>query len=302
MELSQLRSLVAVAELNGFSAAAQSLNLTQSAVSAQIRRLEKGLGVRLFDRTSRSVTLTDAGGSLMPYARRILYLTELASTSVSQSQTPPALRFGITSEQAAHHLPEILRRFTEDFGDVPLQIDCAVSTDLTERLANGLLDVALTIRHETDRNGGGPMGETLGIEPLVWVGSAGLDLPADQPIPLACNPEGCIHRAHAIDALTRAGRPWTVRYTSDSPAAANATLEAGLAIGVKADHAVPQGCIDIGERAGLPALANVTVELHRGPTAVSPAGSAFIDIVREVYDREVERRSRDGRLNGRRPT
>ena len=66
MELHQLQTFVAVAETHGFSSAAQILNLTQSAVSSQIVRLEKDLGVRLFDRTTRSVALTDAGTTLLP--------------------------------------------------------------------------------------------------------------------------------------------------------------------------------------------------------------------------------------------
>lgn len=278
MDLTQLRTVVAVAEMNGFSAAAHSLNLTQSAVSAQIRRLEGTLGVQLFERTSRSVALTDEGAALLPYARHVLHLAELATTAVSQARTPPALRLGITSEQAAHHLPEILDRLTAEVGDVPVEIECAVSTVLTERLAEGLLDVALTIRH-----GPGSTGETLGVEPLVWVGPPGIELDPAAPVPLACNPEGCIHRAHAIDALIRAGRSWTVRYMSDSPAAANAALTAGLAIGVKADHAIPDGCADVGTRLGLPDLGTVTVELHRSPTAVSPACRSLVEIVRAVY-------------------
>lgn len=280
MDLHQLKSFVAVAETHGFSAAAHVLNLTQSAVSAQIVRLEKDLGVRLFERTTRSVVLTDAGTTLLPYARQLLNLSDTASSLVSGEGNRPSLRLGITTEQADRFLPEILRRFTALHPDVGVQIDCSVSAVLARKLAEGLLDVALTIRHADT-----PAGETIDIEDLVWIAHPDMSWDHDSPLPIAANPEGCIHRAHAIDALARAGIDWTVRYVSDSAAAVNATVVAGLAVAVKARRSLPTGLVDVGAAFGLPALAPVTVDLHRAPTAVSHTDDDLASVVREVCGR-----------------
>ena len=280
MDLQHLATFVAVAETHGFSAAAQVLNLTQSAVSAQISKLERDLGVRLFERTTRSVVLTDAGITLLPYARRLLNLSDTASSLVSGEGNRPALRLGITTEQADQFLPEILRRFTALHPQVGVQIDCSVSSVLARKLADGLLDVALTIRHADT-----PAGETIDIEDLVWIAHPDMQWDRDSALPIAANPEGCIHRAHAIDALARAGLDWTVRYVSDSAAAVNATVAAGLAVAVKSRRSIPQGMVEIDEVFDLPALAPVTVDLHRAPTAVTQADDDLVSVVREVCGR-----------------
>jgi DNA-binding transcriptional LysR family regulator len=280
MDFDHLKAFVAVAETGGFSAAANALNRTQSAVSAQIRRLEEQLDTRLFDRTSRSVRLTEAGGTLLPYARRMLHMDEIARTAVGESQVTPALRFGITDEQAERYLPRLLRAFHADYPDERVEIACDVSTVLLRQLRDGLLDLALVVRHGPE-----PGGEEMQTEPLVWAARPDFTSPPEAPVPLACNPEGCVHRARAVEALTRAGRRWQVRYTSQSPAGTNGALLSGLAVTVKAARSVPDGCVDVGERLGLPPLPPVSVDLHRAPTAVSPAALRFADLVEGLYER-----------------
>lgn len=278
MDFDQLKAFVAVAETGGFSAAANVLNLTQSAVSAQIRRLEEQLNTRLFNRTSRSVALTEAGGTLLPYARRMLHMDEIARHAVIESQIAPALRFGITDEQADRYLPSLLQDFYDDFPDERVEITCDVSTVLLDKLKGGFLDLALVVRH-----GHEPGGVLMDTEPLVWTARHDFTLADNRPIPLACNPEGCVHRARAVEALTRHGHRWQVRYTSQSPAGVNAALLSGLAITVKAERSIPDGCKDIGSELGLPPLPPVSVDLHQAATAVSPAALRFAELVRGLY-------------------
>jgi DNA-binding transcriptional LysR family regulator len=279
MELEHLRTFLAVAELGGFSAAGQARSLTQSAVSAQVQKLEARVGARLFERTTRTVTLTAAGGALLPHARQILRQVDSAASAVAATQDAEPARLGLTTEQAERCLPAILERFAADFPDVPVHVTCAVSTQLIHQVQAGLLDVALAIRH-----GPASTGEPLFSEALAWIGAPNLELRRDAPLPLACNPEGCIHRRRAVDALARAGRPYAVRYTSDSPAAVNAAVVAGRAVGVKARRSVPDGCRPLDGR--LPALEPVVVELHRAPAAVTAAAAQLADIVRSEAARE----------------
>src|SRR5918994_6595407 len=98
MELRHLRYFVAVAEELHFSRAAERLHVAQPAVSEQVRKLEVELGVRLLNRTKRTVSLTDAGAALLAEARRVLQQVEVARLATQQvrDRTASRLRVGYT--------------------------------------------------------------------------------------------------------------------------------------------------------------------------------------------------------------
>ena len=93
-DLISLRTLVAVIEEGGFTAAARRVNRTQSAISLQIAKLEERLGVKLLERTSRSVSITVAGETFVSYARRILELADEAILAVTSPGEATVLRVG----------------------------------------------------------------------------------------------------------------------------------------------------------------------------------------------------------------
>lgn len=104
MELRQLRAFVAIAEEGTFTAASDRLVLVQSAVSATIRALERELGTQLFERTTRRVTLTDAGQALLPEARATLEASRLALDAVDQVKggVRGTVSLGIMQATASH--------------------------------------------------------------------------------------------------------------------------------------------------------------------------------------------------------
>ncbi len=282
LDLGLLATFVAVVDCGGFSAAGERLGLTQSAVSAQIKRLEIQAGTLLLARTSRQVSLTEAGGSLLPYARRIAHLQAAAEAALGRDSAPAAIRLGISEEQGSAYLPRVLPAFARRFPDARLALVCANSTALLQDFAEGQLDLALTIRHA-----GTEPGELVGREPLVWVGREDYRPDPETPLPLACFPEGCIFRALAQDALTQAGRAWRIACTSQSPVGINAAVAAGLAIAVKAPRAVPAGARVLHESDGLPRLPPAVVELHRAAPALTEAGEAFAELLLETVRREI---------------
>ncbi len=263
-----------MSENGGFSAAAGVLHCTQSAVSLKIKRLEDEIGTPLFTRTSRTVVLTESGGTLLAYARQILHLHAEAHTAVSAAARGPSLRFGISEEQAVCYLPAILSAFTRQCPRARLEIHCDQSFLLSQRLAQGLLDFALIIRHQRT-SGGRPMGH----EPLVWVAGRDFAIDATQPLPLALNPEGCVYRARALDALAAAGRDWELAFTSGSPVGINVAVASGLAVTVKALRSVPADCRVLGSADGLPDLCEIEVVLQRAATALAPEADAFEHIL-----------------------
>jgi DNA-binding transcriptional LysR family regulator len=100
MELRHLRYFVAVAEELHFRRAAERLHVAQPAVSEQVRKLEEELGVRLFDRTQRSVSMTDAGAALLEEARRVLQQAEVARMAARNARDRATTRLRIG------HLPD----------------------------------------------------------------------------------------------------------------------------------------------------------------------------------------------------
>jgi DNA-binding transcriptional LysR family regulator len=111
MEFELLRSFVAVAECGGFHRAAERLNLTQSTVSQQIKRLELETRRPLFRRTTRSVSLTDDGEMLLGDARRLLQLEEAARQRLGAPRLSGTVRLGVVEEVARGSLPTALGRF-----------------------------------------------------------------------------------------------------------------------------------------------------------------------------------------------
>jgi hypothetical protein len=125
MELMQLEMFIAVVEERSFCGAAERVFRTQPAVSLALRKLEGRIGAPLLDRSSRrSARLTPAGELLYEYARRILALRDEALSSLKQegSTSTGNLRVGVTSEGNFEWIPQITRRFNEQYPNVRLEI------------------------------------------------------------------------------------------------------------------------------------------------------------------------------------
>jgi DNA-binding transcriptional LysR family regulator len=145
MELRHLRYFVAVAEELNFRRAAERLRLAQPALSAQIKSLEEELGVRLFDRTTRSVMLTQGGQILLKEARGILGATTHAEQLVRKAELGlvGALRVGVIPPAAGPLLAKILRHFHQKFPGVQLTLSALSSAEQLRRLRAGELDAGL---------------------------------------------------------------------------------------------------------------------------------------------------------------
>jgi DNA-binding transcriptional LysR family regulator len=140
VELKQLRYFVAVAEELNFSAAGRRLYLSQQALSRIIRQLEKELGVRLFDRTTRSVALTPAGQSLLTSARRAIAVVDDAVQSTRRAgERPRPLRMDVSSAGLLTGAL-ILRKLRRDWPNLPVhQVEEGVPRGLAA-LVQGRLD------------------------------------------------------------------------------------------------------------------------------------------------------------------
>jgi DNA-binding transcriptional LysR family regulator len=146
MELRHLRYFVTVAETRSFSAAARLLHLAQPPLSTQVRSLEHELGVRLFERSSRGVTLTKAGRLLLPAARDALAAAQRAADigRVASSGRTGLLRLGLISPAATPEIAARLKKFHRAFPLVQLRVRQEPVATLHRLLEADELDVALT--------------------------------------------------------------------------------------------------------------------------------------------------------------
>ncbi|MER7872338.1 LysR family transcriptional regulator [Streptomyces solisilvae] len=144
MELQQMRYVVAVAETNSFTRAAERCLVVQSALSHQIARLEKELGARLFERTSRRVSLTPAGEAFLPAARQCLDAAERAAAEVAAAvgEVRGRLAVGLIPTVTAVDIPGALRDFRERYPHVRIRLRVGASDDLVEQVKEGAIDVA----------------------------------------------------------------------------------------------------------------------------------------------------------------
>ncbi|WP_068057966.1 LysR family transcriptional regulator [Nocardia xishanensis] len=144
MELQQLRYVVAVAETNSFTRAAERCHVVQSALSHQIARLERELGARLFERTSRRVRLTPAGAAFLPAARQCLDTAERAAAEVAAAvgEVRGRLAVGLIPTVSAVDVPTALREFRRRHPHVRIGLRVGASEDLAAQVEQGTIDVA----------------------------------------------------------------------------------------------------------------------------------------------------------------
>ncbi|MFD3723701.1 LysR family transcriptional regulator [Streptomyces sp. NPDC058671] len=152
MELRHLQHFVAVAEDRHFTRAAERLLVSQSGLSASIRALERELRAPLFVRTTRRVTLTEAGRALLVEAERILAQVRAAHEAVAAVQGVLRGTLALGTEQciAGVRTPGLLAAFRRRHPDVEIRLRQSGSPDLAEEVAAGRLDLAFAYRTRAD--------------------------------------------------------------------------------------------------------------------------------------------------------
>lgn len=227
LDTAALRALTAVAEMGGITRAAEQLNLTQSAVSLQIKRLEESLDQCLTERVGRGVALTLQGEQLVGYARRLLALNDEIVTRMSPATAGGELRVGAPCDLIHMHLPAAMRTFAERHPDVRLVVLSEPSGALRQRLDAGQVDLVMT----TDIVPG-PGAETLDVAPLAWVGAPQGKAWRRRPLQLA-TVHGCAFSRAAVDILSRGDLAWEIaleatKITVDGAVAADQAVYMGL--------------------------------------------------------------------------
>jgi DNA-binding transcriptional LysR family regulator len=143
----QLEVFRAVAETNSFTRASHVLFISQSTVSQHILALEQSLGIKLFNRNRRTVSLTAAGGNLLEHGRQVFQMLEEAEIAARTVNDPyrGKLAFGCASTTLLYQLPDILVEYSRRYPNVELKITGGAIQDVAAQMWSGTLDLALVV-------------------------------------------------------------------------------------------------------------------------------------------------------------
>jgi DNA-binding transcriptional LysR family regulator len=261
LDVAALRSFLTVAEMGGVTRAAVQLNLTQSAVSLQIKRLEEAFGQPLLERSGRGVVLTSHGERLVGYARRLLAVNDETWSRMTAPAFAGEINLGCPDDLINPHVPLVMRAFARSHPHVKVHLYSAQTTTLKERFIRGALDVILTTEAEVDHGG-----ETLACDPLVWIGAPGGEAWRRRPLPLG-TVTGCIFNRAAIETLDAARFDWKLEVDSVTNPAMDASIAADMVVRLAMRSTVPTHFEVIAHRGALPRLPDFFVNMYvtQGP-------------------------------------
>jgi DNA-binding transcriptional LysR family regulator len=268
LDMDVMRTLLAAQKLGSLAQAALMVGRSQSAVSAQMRKLEEQIGQPLFQKSGRGLALTEAGNLIVSYAKRILALNDEAVGAVRATSVGGAVRFGLPGDFADTWLPAALGRFKRTHPAVRVEVAVERNGLLLERLDRGELDLVLVMGYETRADA-----EHLATLPMAWIGSADIENVVDPGVPLDLalyNPP-CFFRRAGVEALDGANISWRPAFTTASLQSLWAAVAAGLGITSRMANGIPSSLKCLTEEHGLPPLPKVEVCLHAGQRTLPPA-------------------------------
>lgn len=284
IDLALLRAFAAVAETGGMTSAARLLNLTQAAVSQQVKRLEETFGCLLFERDRRGLRLTPSGERLVAHAHRLLRSNDEVWTVMSAPEFEGEVRLGMPSDIMRPYGAPVLRRFDQVWPRVRVSLVCDSSGRLLEKLDRGEVDVAMTV--ETTCR---PHGEAILSDPLVWVGARNGHAYERNPLPISTGDETCPHRPVALKALEEAGRDWRSVCEVSSFEPICATVEADIAVAPLLASTVPENLQILGEASRLPRLPAFSINLYLPRAGAPDVALELARHIREQLGNRVQR-------------
>lgn len=278
LDIDTLRTLVVATELGGYGAAGARLGRTPSAVSLQMKRLQRDVGAPLFRKSGRGVALTEAGEVVLRYATRILALNDELLDTVRGAALRGSVRLGFSQDFADEILPTVLARFSALYPLVTVELRIDGNGALVDAIANDQLDLALAVGHDDRKTA-----EVVGRLDLVWIAGADFRLREERPLPLVVLGPQCAFRQAATRALDEAGVSWRVAAVSPSVAGVWAAVRGGLGVTVRSALGLPASLSYGKSMFGLPALGEFPVTLHARRGGGSSGGAGRLrEIVRDA--------------------
>lgn len=173
MELRQLRTMLAIADYGSFAAAADAVNLTQSAISLQIKNLEDELGFELFDRRHRPPVLNESGMQLVEHARKVVKTCDEISRLGGSDRLKGSLVLGAVPTTLTGIVPIALAAMRKRHPGLHIKVKSGLSVDLVGQLRSGDIDAALV--SEPMQGADGLQSRRIAFEPLAVIAPPEID-------------------------------------------------------------------------------------------------------------------------------
>jgi DNA-binding transcriptional LysR family regulator len=277
LPIDNLRAFVTVTDLGSYTKAGQLLGRTQPAITLQIQRLEELVGCDLIRVSGRDVMLTEAGETLLRFARQILRLNDEAAALLQRRQASGILRIGLPTDYAVAFLQLALTNFIQAHPEVQLEIQCDLSARLLPQLDADELDIIIAMHGIQSAAG---LAFSWAERPI-WVAGEDSTVHTVTPVPLAAHNKGCEYRNRMVQALDSIGRPWRIVYASPGVSGLQAAVRSGLGISAMTRRTLLSGMRVLSEADGFPSMADVRVGLHYKHSQLSTAGLLLVSHIIE---------------------
>ena len=278
--IAPLRSLVAVSECGGFQRAANSLYLSQGAVSQHVRRLEATVGAALVERRGRGSTFTPEGEMLLREARRILAAHD-AALSLFDVEFEQNLVIGSTEHAADHMLPQLREALLAAMPNREIRFRVDRGLQLREDLSSGRIDLALVFGPADD-----PAATEVGRLDLTWYTALGRPHRLGRPVPLVAFDDPCAIRTRALETLDRHGLDAEVTCEAPHLAGVQAAVRAGIGVALMVTQdRRPDGLVPF---EGLPSVAPIEMTLWSRQGLTREVSEETAQVLRNLPD-EVDR-------------
>ena len=261
-----LRSFLAVASEHSVSVAAELCGCSQGTMSLRIQYLEEQLGMRLFERKYRDISLTAEGRDLLPEARAIVELHDRLIERANAKLMTGSVRLGIAEGCSVHLVSELLQKVRRDYGALELSVVCESNLTLQRKIDEGALDLAVVVSPEKL-----PSATQLSRPRMQWVGSPDFAIGDWDVLPIACHPDDGWLGGAASKALQSRGVPHRVALSSANERVILGAVSSGAAIAVMVEGSIPDGLRVAALAKALPPLGRVHIQLLESPTPRSEA-------------------------------
>ena len=293
MEIRQLKTFLTITKLENFTQAAETLGYAQSSVTAQIQLLEESLGVKLFERLGRRITLTQEAEKLIPYAEQILKLVSEARNVVSGTSSVPrgTLTIGTVESLSVTRLPKLFEEYHNRYPEVEIVMNFGVCSENLRLLRTNVLEVTFII----DRKLNTPefIVEELTPEPMTVLLSPSHRLAAKEKIcpedlqgeSLILTEEECTYRIILENILAEVGVQPKYKMGANSIQAIKQFTMSGLGVTLLPETAVKQE-VETGKLVQIPWVGPefrlVTQLVYHKDKWISPTLKSFLALTRQM--------------------